>query len=60
MIPDIKLKISLQELSLRGNQIIAQQSEIHYAAALQQVIRLKKISKVNQSQKKSRPNYRCP
>jgi hypothetical protein len=56
MIPDIKLKISLQELSLRVNQIIAQQSEIHYATALQQVIRLKEISKVNQSQKKHRSN----
>lgn len=54
MIPDVKLKISLQELSLKGAQILAQQSEIHYAAALQQVEWLKQISKVTQSLKKSR------
>jgi uncharacterized protein YfeS len=53
MIPDAKLKISLQELSLKGAQILAQQSEIHYAAALQQVAWLKQISKVTQSLKKS-------
>ncbi len=54
MIPDAKLKISLQELSLKGAQILAQQSEIHYAAALQQVEWVKQISKVAQSLKKSR------
>ena len=54
MIPDVKLKISLQELSLKGAQILAQQSEIHYAAALEQVAWLKQISKVTQSLKKSR------
>lgn len=55
MIPDAKLKISFQELSLKGAQIIAQQSEISYASALQQVLRLKQNSKVTQSLKKNRP-----
>jgi hypothetical protein len=54
MIPETKLKISLQELSLKGAQIIAQQSEISYAAALQQVQWLKEISKVTPLSKKSR------
>lgn len=56
MIPEANLKISLTELSLRGQQIIAQQPEISYAQALAQVQRLKETSKVKQSQKKSRPN----
>ena len=54
MIPDIKLKISLREMSLRGNRILAQQSETSFAKAMQQVNRLKKTSKVNPSLKKSR------
>jgi len=53
MLPD-KMKVSFEEMSLRGKLIIAQQSEIHYADALQQVQRLKKISKVTHSLKKSR------
>ena len=44
MIPEKNLKISLEELSLKGKQIIAQQSEISYAQALAQVQQLKKIS----------------
>lgn len=56
MIPEANLKISLKELSLRGQRIIAQQSEISYAEALAQVQRLKEISKVTQSSKKSRPS----
>ena len=56
MIPDIKLKISFQELSLRGSRVIAQQSETPFAVALEQVKRLKKTSKVKQSSKKSRPD----
>jgi len=56
MIPEANLKISLKELSLRGQKIIAQQSEISYAQALAQVQRLKEISKVKQSLKKSRPD----
>ncbi|SEL69707.1 hypothetical protein SAMN04488505_102882 [Chitinophaga rupis] len=55
MIPEANLRISLTELSLRGERVIAQQSEISYAEALAQVQRLKEISKVKQSQKKSRP-----
>jgi hypothetical protein len=57
MIPETNLKISLEELSLRGQKIIAQQSEISYAQALAQVQRLKEISKVKQSLKKSRPDF---
>lgn len=53
MIPEKKLKISLQELSLRGYQILALQSEISYPQALQQVQRLKQITKVNQSSKRT-------
>ncbi|SFD60526.1 hypothetical protein SAMN05518672_102584 [Chitinophaga sp. CF118] len=56
MIPEANLKISLTELSLRGQQIIAQQPGISYAQALAQVQRLKEISKVKQSQKNSRSN----
>jgi len=56
MIPGIKLKISLQELSLRGRQIIAQQSGISYVQALQQVQRLRRNSKVTQSSKKGEHN----
>ena len=51
MIPEKNLKISLEELSLRERKIIAQQPEISYAQALEQVQRLKKISKVNQLSK---------
>jgi len=54
MIPDAKLKVSFEEMSLRGKQIIASQSEITYAIALEQVQRLKKISKVTPSSKKNR------
>jgi hypothetical protein len=53
MIPEANLKISFTELSLKGQQIIAQQPEISYAQALAQVQRLKEISKVNQSQKRA-------
>ena len=56
MIPEVYLKISFTELSLRGEKILAQQSEITYAEALAQVQRLKKISKVKPSQKKNRLN----
>jgi hypothetical protein len=56
MIPDSKLKISLQELSSKGAMILAQQSEIQYATALRQVMWLKRISKVTQLSKKSKAN----
>jgi hypothetical protein len=56
MIPEENLKISFEELALRGQQILAQQPEISYAEALAQVQRLKEISKVNQSSKKNRPH----
>lgn len=56
MIPEANLRISLAERSLRGKQIIAQQSAISYAQALKQVQRLKEMSKVNQSLKKSKPD----
>jgi hypothetical protein len=54
MIPEAKLKISLQELSLQGSRILAQQSETSYAQALQQVQLLNRTSKVKPSSKKSR------
>lgn len=54
MIPEAKLRISLQELSLRGRKIIAQQSGISLVQAIQQVIQLRQTSKVNQSFKKTR------
>jgi hypothetical protein len=57
MIPDKDLKISFEELALRGKKIIAQIPEISHAQALEQVQRLKEISKVNQSSKKDRPNH---
>ena len=53
MIPEIKLKLLLKELSLTGQAIIAQQSEISYAQAIQQVQRLKQASKVKPTLKKS-------
>jgi hypothetical protein len=54
MIPELKLKISFEELSLKGKQVIARQSEITFAKALQQVQRLKQTSTVKHSLKKSR------
>ena len=59
MIPEVKLKISLKELSSKGKLIIAQQPEIYYAAAIQQVQRLKKTSKVRQSLKKAGTRIRA-
>ncbi len=54
MIRKENLKISFGEASLRGSLIIAQQSATTYAQALAQVLRLKEISKVTSSSKKSR------
>jgi len=54
MIPEVKLRISLQELSSRGSRIIAQQSGISYEQAILQVQQLSQTSKVKQSLKKSR------
>ena len=54
MIPKVRLNMSLQELSLRGSRILAQQSETSYAQALQQVQQLKINSKVKPSSKKNR------
>lgn len=56
MIPEAKLKISLQEMSLKRAQILAQRSEITFAQAFQQAQRLQKTSKVNSSLKKNRQN----
>jgi hypothetical protein len=55
MKPVKNFKISLEEMSLRGKKIIAQQSEISFTKALAQIELLKKNSKVGQSSKKSRP-----
>jgi len=51
------LQMSLEERSLRGKKIIAQQPEISYAQALAQVQWLKEVSKVEQLKKKSRQQY---
>ena len=47
-------KISLEEMSLKGKKIIAQQSEISFAKALAQILLLKKNSKVAKLSKKNR------
>jgi hypothetical protein len=47
-------KISFREMSLRNMKILAQQSETSYVNASQQIQRLKRTSKVNNSLKKSR------
>ena len=47
-------KISLEEMSLKGKKIIAQQSETSFAKALAQIQLLKENSKVGQSSKKNR------
>lgn len=47
-------KISLEEMSLKGMKIIAQQSEISLAKALAQIQLLKENSKVAQLSKKNR------
>ena len=57
MIPEKYLKISFEELALRGKKIIAQMPEVSHAQALEQVRRLKEISKVNQSSKKGKPDH---
>ena len=54
MIPEKNLKISFDELSLRGKKILEQQPPVTYEQAFAQVQRLKKNSKVNQSSKKGR------
>lgn len=54
MIPDNKLKISFQEMALRGAEVLAKQPKITFAQAVQQAQRLKENSKVNASLKKSR------
>jgi hypothetical protein len=56
MIPEAELKISLEELALRGGRIIAKQRPISYADALRQVQWLKENSKVKQTSKKNRLN----
>jgi len=53
MSPKKNYKISLEELSLKGRDLLAKQSETSYAKALAQIQLLKKNSKVGQSSKKS-------
>jgi hypothetical protein len=52
MIPEKNLKISFEESSLKGKEIIARQPVTTYAQALAQVKRLKETSKVSSSLKK--------
>lgn len=54
MIPDSKLKISFQEMALRGAEVLAKRPKITFAQAVEQAQRLQKNSKVNSSLKKSR------
>jgi hypothetical protein len=54
MIPESKLKISFQEMALRGAEVLAKRPKITFAQAVEQAQRLQKNSKVNSSLKKSR------
>lgn len=56
MIPDGKLKISFQDMALRGAEVLAKQPKITFEQAVEQAQRLKKNSKVNSSMKKSKQN----
>lgn len=56
MIPDSKLKISFQDMALRGAEVLAKQPKITFEQAVEQAQRLKKNSKVNSSLKKSKQN----
>jgi len=56
MIPDSKLKISFQDMALRGAEVLAKQPKITFEQAVEQAQRLKKNSKVNSSMKKSKQN----
>ena len=50
-----KLELSFEEYSRKGREIIARQTPTTYEAALKQIERLKKNSKVGNSFKKNRP-----
>lgn len=54
MIPDSKLKISFEEMALRGAEVLAKRPKITFAQAVEQAKRLKRDSKVSSSLKKSR------
>ena len=54
MAPKKNYKISLEELSMKGRELLAKQSETSYAKALAQIQLLKTSLKVGQSSKKSR------
>jgi hypothetical protein len=49
MIPDSKLKISFQEMTFWGAEILAKRPKNTFAQAVEQVKRLKENSKVNSS-----------
>jgi hypothetical protein len=53
-------KISLEEFASRGQVIVAQQSEISFSKALEQLRRLKANSNVEHSSKKSRKSGNKP
>jgi len=48
--------ISFEELASKGQQIVAQRSEVSLSEALEQIQLLKANSKVEQSSKKDRTN----
>lgn len=54
MIPDSKLKISFEEMALRGAEVLAKRPKVTFAQAVEQAQRLKENSKVSSSVKKSR------
>lgn len=58
MIPDSKLKISFQQMALRGAEVLAKQPKITFAQAVEQAQKLKENSKVNfiSKKKKHRPD----
>jgi hypothetical protein len=51
-----KFDISFEELASRGQQIVAQRSEVSLSEALEQIQQLKANSKVEQSSKKGKTN----
>lgn len=54
MVKEKNLKLSFEENSLRGREILKRQPPTTYEEALKQIERLKKNSKVGNSAKKNR------
>ena len=54
MIPEEKLKLSLEEMSIRGAKILAQRFETTFEKSFEQAQRLKLTLLVNSSSKKNK------